>query len=86
MHITQQHKTEHRCSLAGSLGFRQFPNTDEVRCAKVLHFLKLSNADGSNKANTLTQMPLVKILMCTSHCSSYQHVEHILACMMLWFH
>ena len=85
MHITQQHKTEHRCRLAGSLRFRKFANTDEVRCAKVLHFLKRSNANRSNKANTVTQMLLVKILMCTSHCSN-QHVEHILACMMLWFH
>ena len=40
MHITQQYETEPQCSLAGSLKYRQFTNTDEVRRAKVLRFLK----------------------------------------------
>jgi len=39
MHIAQQYKTEPECSLAGSLGFIQFSNTDEVWHVKVLHFL-----------------------------------------------
>jgi len=39
MHIAQQYKTEPQCSLAGSLGFRQFPNTDKVWRVKVLIFL-----------------------------------------------
>jgi len=50
--------------------------TDEVWHVKVLHFFKWSYAIGSNNANTVTQMSLVRILLCTSHCSSYQHVEH----------
>jgi hypothetical protein len=29
-HIAQRYETEHQSSLAGSHGFRQFSNTDEV--------------------------------------------------------
>jgi len=41
MHITQQYKAEPQCNLAGSLKFRHFSNTDDVRRAKVLHFFKM---------------------------------------------
>jgi len=38
-HIAQRYETETQCSLAGSLRFQQFSNTDEVWRVKVLHFL-----------------------------------------------
>ena len=87
MHITQQYKAEPQCSLAGSLEFRQFSNTDEVWRAKVLHFSNdHMQMDQIMQILSNTQMSLVKILVCTSHYNSYQLVKHILACMMLWFH
>jgi hypothetical protein len=48
---------------------QQYKPEPECSLAGSLRFI-------SNNANTVTQMSLVKILLRTSHCSSYQHVEH----------